>query len=134
MQALQRIFSLVKKTGDRCIIVSEDGSDAHVVLSFDDYEHMVMNDGNIANLTEEELLSRINRDIAVWKNQQESTAGVSENSSSFEGNKLEGHEEALENDEYLANNSENSTYSRYWEEEDEDDYEDDEPYYFEQVS
>jgi hypothetical protein len=68
---LERAISLAKKTGDRLIIFdSVRSNSAFVVLSINEYEKLALNKNEVRNLTENELLDRINRDIAVWKNEQ----------------------------------------------------------------
>jgi len=69
--SLHKVFELINKTGDRCIVLSPDFNDAYAVMSLDEYERMVFRASEVATLTEDELLDKINRDIAVWKSQQE---------------------------------------------------------------
>lgn len=68
---LNKVFDLIKKTGDRCIVLSPDSDDAHVVMSLAEYERMTVRQADVSELSEDELLDKINRDIAVWKSQQE---------------------------------------------------------------
>jgi hypothetical protein len=42
---LQRIFALVRKTGDRVILADLEGRDAFVVMPFEEYEQMVQGMG-----------------------------------------------------------------------------------------
>lgn len=72
---IKRAINLSKKTGDRVIIVDKNNSeDAFVVMNLAEYEKLVLkneqNTQEIGSLTENELLDRINRDIAIWKNEQ----------------------------------------------------------------
>lgn len=41
-----------------------------VVMSLDDYEKIIVNKSEVRGLTEDELLDKINRDIAIWKSEQ----------------------------------------------------------------
>lgn len=69
----QRAISLAKKTGDRLIIFdSAKAEDACVVLTFKDYENLILGRSEVKGLTEDELLDKINRDIAIWKSEQDS--------------------------------------------------------------
>jgi len=69
---LQQAINLARKTGDRLIIFDNAQTDeAYVVLTLRDYENLVLAKSEIKNLTEDELLDKINRDIAVWKSEQE---------------------------------------------------------------
>ncbi|NCN99933.1 hypothetical protein GW920_02315 [Candidatus Falkowbacteria bacterium] len=96
-EQLQKILQLVKKTGDRVVIY--DGAsvdDSYVVMSFDSYsdlldksqklspvishvssvpvpENIPVSEASVAptvNLTEEDLTDKINREILMWKNKE----------------------------------------------------------------
>jgi hypothetical protein len=68
---LERAINLSAKTGDKIIVVDEFNDRSSVVMSLDDYEMLLKGrnkGGNSArNLTEEELLDKINHDIISWK-------------------------------------------------------------------
>ena len=66
-----KIVDLVKKTGDNCVVLDNNGDPAYVVISFSNYQKMILGKSEIAGLTEDELLEKINRDIATWKATQE---------------------------------------------------------------
>jgi len=81
-QELKKVIKLVKKTGDRIIVFDPDeGEENFVVLPWEEYERLLSNSGFIAqnqfsgeevkNLTENELIDKINRDIAAWKTENE---------------------------------------------------------------
>ncbi len=63
-------LDLAAKTGDKVIVMSES-HDPYVVMSVKEYEGLIRNYDSVKNLTEEELLDKINRDIAVWKASQD---------------------------------------------------------------
>jgi len=128
MQAIQKVFNLINKTGDRCIVLSEQQDDAYVIMSLQEYERMTIGRSAVTDLTEEELLDRINRDIAVWKSQQETDDAEVEQEAPVDNQQFIG--SGAEHD-TLANKSENFPYNRYWEQPDFE--EDEEQYYFEQV-
>ena len=65
------IFDLVKMTGDRFIVVDKNGDTAYVAMTLEEYRKLYGYKKRIADLTENELLDKINRDIAVWKMSQE---------------------------------------------------------------
>src|SRR3989338_550977 len=75
---LGKVFSLINKTGDRCIVLSEEHNEAYAVMSLVEYERLTIGKSEVASLTEDELLDRINRDIAVWKSQQEADRSAGE--------------------------------------------------------
>ncbi len=77
---LNRILSLSKKTGDTVVI--HDPTQAHdvVVLPFEQYEELVSSNqfghGDydeylLEEMSERELIDKINRDIAIWRSYQE---------------------------------------------------------------
>lgn len=71
MPNLQRIINLIKKTGDKAIILDENGDPNYVIMGISDYERLVVGKAEVKGLTEEEFLDKINRDIAIWKENQE---------------------------------------------------------------
>ena len=68
---MQKIINLIKKTGDKAIILDETGEPGFVIMAVGDYENLIIGKSGVQGLTEEELLDKINRDIAVWKDTQE---------------------------------------------------------------
>ncbi len=69
---LKKAIELVKKTGDRIIIFDTARSDyPYVLMSLNEYEKLVIGKSEVRGLTEDELLDKINRDIAIWKSEQE---------------------------------------------------------------
>ncbi|MBI4812493.1 hypothetical protein HY798_03605 [Candidatus Falkowbacteria bacterium] len=72
---LQRIINLAKKTGDRVIVFSASKpDDAYVVMDLDQYEKLAVGKSDLHNLTEDELLDKINRDVAIWKSEHDFSA------------------------------------------------------------
>jgi len=69
---LQRAIRLIRKTGDRIILFdSENKQNGYVLLSLEEYERLMLDRHDVRGLTEDELLDKINRDIAIWKSEQE---------------------------------------------------------------
>jgi len=66
-----KIIEILKKTGDRCIVFDRHSGEAFAVVSLDEYERLLSKNTDIAHLTQNELLDKINRDIAVWKERQD---------------------------------------------------------------
>jgi hypothetical protein len=68
---LERAINLAANTGDKIIVVDEMNDRSSVVMNLDDYEKLLkgQNKGRsgVKNLTEEELLDKINHDIVSWK-------------------------------------------------------------------
>jgi hypothetical protein len=69
---LQKAINLAKKTGDRLIVFDSSKQDSvFVVMSLKDYENLVLGKSEVRGLTEDELLDKINRDIAIWKSERD---------------------------------------------------------------
>ena len=68
--SLEQIIEFAKKTGDRLVIFDKNNSSAFVILDLKDYEKLVLSKDDIKDLTEDELLNKINRDIAIWRDSQ----------------------------------------------------------------
>ncbi len=74
-----RIIKLVKKTGDRIVVFDSQKPDqSYVIMSIDEYENLMDKRGDVKDLTEGQMLDKINRDIASWKDDQEEI--ISDNS------------------------------------------------------
>lgn len=65
-QKLDKVLALVAKTGDKIVVVSEN-HEPYVVMSLGDYEKLLTSSHALHDLTETELMNKINRDIAIWK-------------------------------------------------------------------
>lgn len=67
MVSFEKVLDLIKKTGDKGIVLDESGDPKYVIMSFFDYEKFVEGRSEVKGLTEDELLAKINRDIEIWK-------------------------------------------------------------------
>jgi PHD/YefM family antitoxin component YafN of YafNO toxin-antitoxin module len=67
---LEKVLELTAKTGDKIIVISET-HEPFVILALKEYQALMTHNTNLQELTEQELLEKINRDIAVWKASQE---------------------------------------------------------------
>jgi PHD/YefM family antitoxin component YafN of YafNO toxin-antitoxin module len=67
----KKIFSLIRKTGDKVIVTGENGENPVVVISLEQYEQLLGTKKEARELTEEEMLDRINHDISLWQQEQE---------------------------------------------------------------
>ena len=68
---LQKAINLAKKTGDKLVVFdSSKPENVFVVMSLKDYENLVLGKSEVRGLTEDGLLDKINRDIAIWKSDQ----------------------------------------------------------------
>ena len=67
---LEKVLELTAKTGDKVIVISET-HEPFVILALKEYQALMTHNTNLQELTEQELLEKINRDIAVWKASQD---------------------------------------------------------------
>ncbi len=70
MKNFDKILDLISKTGDKVIVVSEKHN-PYVLMSMKEYSSILRGSSTVNELSEEELLSKINRDIAIWKASQD---------------------------------------------------------------
>ncbi len=73
--SLDDICAFAARTGDTVIALLPSG-EAFVVQNFEDYRKMVENKEDIGSLSEDEMLARINREIALWKSRQQAQGTV----------------------------------------------------------
>ncbi len=112
---------MLKKTGDRCLVLLPEQDQAYAIMSLDEYERLILAQSQVEDLTEQELLDKINRDIAIWKTQQEDD----------DNDQAEGETGTPPVPAGLRRYQEQEDIEDF-DDEDEDEYEDD-PYYFESV-
>lgn len=103
MPNFQKLVNLLKKTGDKAIILDDNGEPGYMIMSVNDYEDLILGKSGVSGLTESELLDKINRDIAVWKDSQE-LKELAVDQYNFARDLGE-----FTNDEYLADFSENGS-------------------------
>lgn len=136
MTNLPQLIDFIKKTGDKCVILDEFGNPFGVLMTLGDYEKLFFGKLEVIGLTEEELLAKINRDIAVWKeNQKVQDLVIDQYEFSKDLGEYSNYNGSLEND-YINNSSnflENNSESRFNKEKDEKDEKEEDQYYFEPV-
>ncbi|MFH1564426.1 MAG: hypothetical protein ABIC82_01090 [bacterium] len=70
MNNLAKITKLLSR-GENIIVVNEQIDPQFVIMGLSEYEKVINSGKDVKGLTEEELLTKINRDIAIWKSMQE---------------------------------------------------------------
>jgi len=68
---LNKVLNLVKRTGDKMIILDNETDNAMVMMDIEAYEKILSNQSSLEDLNEEQLLERINRDISIWRSYNE---------------------------------------------------------------
>lgn len=69
---LERFMNLIAKTGDKVVVYDRhDPDNSFVITSLNDYERLIKEAQGVKGLTEDELIDKINCDIALWKSGRE---------------------------------------------------------------
>ncbi len=94
LNQLERAINVTKKTGDKLIIFDSNKpeEEAQVIMPLSSYERLIEAKRDIKDLTEDKLLDKINRDIAIWRSEQEKDDYYIENTKNkkfIENNKKE---------------------------------------------
>ncbi|MBT4120868.1 MAG: hypothetical protein HOD54_01090 [Candidatus Magasanikbacteria bacterium] len=73
-----RLIDLAQRTGDRLIVHNPIEDQNTVIMSVDEYEKLLDNQGNsgfrgfdVRDLSSDQMLDQINRDIAIWRSEKE---------------------------------------------------------------
>ena len=66
---LEAVLNLVASTSDRVIVVSES-HEPFMIMSLADYQALLPKTVEIKDLNQQEMLEKINRDIALWRSSQ----------------------------------------------------------------
>ena len=76
----KRIIKLIRKTGDKLVVFdSNEPDNAYAIMNLDEYEKISDNPSDLKGLTEDEMIDKINRDIALWKNDTEDDKNIDNN-------------------------------------------------------
>jgi len=76
-EQFKRIIKLIRKTGDRFLVLDpNEPENAYAIMNLDEYEKINENKGDLRGLTEDEMIDKINRDIALWKNDSEEEESI----------------------------------------------------------
>lgn len=71
-----KIINFIKRTGQTALITDANKKDVYVVSSLESFEERFVNNRELQELTENELLDRINQDIADWQANQSALSVV----------------------------------------------------------
>lgn len=67
---LDRIIKLVRRTGDRFVIMDKASDDVMVLMNLNEYENLLNDTAPVEELEEEEMLNKLNYDISRWQDQK----------------------------------------------------------------
>ncbi|MDA3839843.1 MAG: hypothetical protein PF572_02030 [Patescibacteria group bacterium] len=76
----RRIIKLIRKTGDKLVVLDHnEPENAYAIMNLDEYEKISETSSDLRGLTEDEMIDKINRDIALWKNDTISDENIDNN-------------------------------------------------------
>jgi len=64
---LNRLLKLINRTGDRLVILDKDTESAIVMMEVDEYEKILDGGPRLEDMSESDILDKINRDVAIWR-------------------------------------------------------------------
>ena len=64
---LDRALELTRRTGDKFLIFDRETDEIFSLLSLDDYENLLSGREPVEDLSEREMLDRVNRELANWR-------------------------------------------------------------------
>ncbi len=65
--SIDKILDLAKKTNSNIIVLNANQEPAYVIMDFEAFERLGQNSASLASLSEEQLLDKVNSEIASWK-------------------------------------------------------------------
>ncbi|MFA5128929.1 MAG: hypothetical protein WC445_03090 [Patescibacteria group bacterium] len=69
-EIFERLFSLIKKTGDKVVFYDSAKGDAYVMMKMEDYEKLAEKGPvaeDLTNFRAPDKIEKINQDIAMWR-------------------------------------------------------------------
>ena len=69
----QELKDLIRDVGGK-FIIAEDGKARYIAMSLKEFQKTIAGKESIQTLTEEELIDKINADIEVWRESQNSSS------------------------------------------------------------
>jgi len=67
---LDRIIRLVRRTGDRFVIMDKETDETMVLMNLNEYENLLNDTSTLEDLEEEDMLNKLNNDISRWQEQK----------------------------------------------------------------
>ena len=66
----RKVLDLIKRTNDKLVFYDAVSDSSFVILPLAEYEKLLTQEMKVSGLTEQELLDKINRYIALWRSEQ----------------------------------------------------------------
>jgi|GEM_PF-1665380 len=67
---IERVINLIRRTGDRCILMDNHSEDVLVMMQLGEYEKLLDGDSDkksLVDMSEREMMDKMNREIAYWR-------------------------------------------------------------------
>ena len=66
---INRIFNLIRRTGDKCLIADEKSDEVFALMRLDDYEDLHNNfyGESFEDMSEKEIMDKVERDLSIWR-------------------------------------------------------------------
>lgn len=64
---LNRLLQLINRTGDRLVVLDRDTDATVVMMEVDEYEKLLNGGPRLEDMSESDILDKINREVAVWR-------------------------------------------------------------------
>ena len=66
---LSDILNLLDSSGGKYVVV-EDGKPKYAIMDMEEYKKMAINQDSLSSLSKDDLIKKINKDIALWHETQ----------------------------------------------------------------
>lgn len=88
---LNRLLGLIRRTGDRCVIMDGEDDEIFVLMNLPSYERM-LDAGHeaIGRLSEQEMMKKVSRDITAWQASHEEGLSADKADDIFAGDHEDG--------------------------------------------
>lgn len=70
-QQLDKLLRLIKRTGDKCVILDRDSDETFALMSLDEYEYLLNGVDELDEMDEDGLWSKIDNDVSRWREKHE---------------------------------------------------------------
>lgn len=67
---IERVMNLIRRTGDRCILVDSRSDDVLVMMQLGEYEKLLDGDfdkKSLVEMSEREMMNKVDREMAYWR-------------------------------------------------------------------
>ena len=62
-----RLLNLIRRTGDRLVVLDKDSDTSLVMMDIGEYEKMLDGGTKLEEMSDSDILDKINREVAIWR-------------------------------------------------------------------